>query len=132
MNLPESLVGVHLVAGQLRDLVSGLLGSPKIGSIDRVRSEARHRRRDRPGLSDAHIVEWLVLLPLEHPERVQPGFAMPDQDQCGAHDTSMLSFGVLVNVQQNRWRVLPQPFSGVADEIAMAGTVSKITLLTDR
>ena len=49
--------------------------------------------RDRTGLSEAHIVERLVQLPLEHSKRVQSGFAMPDQDQCGAHDTSMLSFG---------------------------------------
>ncbi|MBB1586372.1 MAG: hypothetical protein HG423_006165 [Propionibacterium sp.] len=41
----------------------------------------------------------------------------------------MLSFGVLVNVQHNRWQVLPQPFPGVVDEIAMAGTSSNDTLL---
>ena len=43
----------------------------------------------------------------------------------------MLSFGILVNVQRNRWQVLPQPFPGVADEIAMAGTSSNDTLLAD-
>ena len=93
MNLPKPLVGAHLVAGQLRDLIGGLFGSQKIGRIDRVRFETRHRCRDRPGLPKTHIVERLVQLPLEHPERVQSGFAMPDQDQCGTHDTSMLSFG---------------------------------------
>ena len=129
MDLPKPLVGVHLVAGQLCDLVGGLCGSQKIGRIDRVRFEIRHRCRDHPGLYEAYIIERLVQLPLEHPQRVQSGFAMPDQDQCGAHDTSMLSFGVLVNVQRNRWQVLPQPFPGVVDEIAMAGTSSNDTLL---
>lgn len=129
MDLPKPFVGVHLVAGQFRDLVGGLCGAQKIGRTDRVRFESCHRCRDRPGLSEAHIVERLVQLPLEHPERVQSGFAMPDQDQCGAHDTSTLSFGVLVNIQRNRWQVLPQPFPGVVDEITMAGTSRNDTLL---
>ena len=129
MDLPKPLIGAHLVAGQLRDLVGGLCGSQEIGRIDRLRFEICHRCCDRPGLPEAHIVERLVQLPLEHPQRVQSGFAMTDQDQCGAHDTSMLSFGVLVKVQRNRWQVLPQPFPGVVDEIAMAGTSSNDTVL---
>lgn len=84
-----------------------------------------------PGLPKTHIVERLVQLPLEHPEHVQSGFAMPDQDQCGTHDTSTLSFGAWSMSSATASRSLPQPLPGVADEMAMAGTSSNDTLLAD-